>query len=228
MASSRFGTSRHTSGVVLALVVLLVALGVGLLLGGRVGRLAGLPLSWTWLVPVALVVQVGGALLGLRLSLVPAFVLVGAFLLINRAVPGLPLVGVGLLVNSLVIVLNAAMPVSLAATAAAGVSTEDILTGADSRHVAADGTTHLRWLGDVVPVPLPVHPEVVSPGDILVAAGLAQLVVVGMLPVGSTAPAGGVRTLGAVVPRRNPMAKRGRKRRARKKSGANHGKRPNA
>ena len=34
--------------------------------------------------------------------------------------------------------------------------------------------------------------------------------------------------LGAVVRRRNPMAKRGRKRRARKKSAANHGKRPNA
>lgn len=215
--------------MVLALVVLLVALGLGLLLGGRVTRLAGLPLRRTWLVPVALVVQAGGALLGLRLSLAPAFALVGVFLIVNRGVRGLPLVGLGLLANSLVIGLNAAMPVSLSATAVAGISTQDILTGADSRHVVADGTTHLRWLGDVVPVLLPVHPEVVSPGDVLVAAGLAELVVVGMLPAPVPAPpVRSVRTLEAVVPRRNPMAKKGRKRRARKKSGANHGKRPNA
>jgi hypothetical protein len=35
-------------------------------------------------------------------------------------------------------------------------------------------------------------------------------------------------TLGVVVKRRSTMAKRGRKRRARKKNAANHGKRPNA
>ena len=210
--------------MVLALVVLLAALGIGLLLGGRVGWLGALPLRRTWLVPVALVVQAGGALQGLRFALVPAFALVGVFLVLNRGVRGLPLVGLGLLANTLAIGLNAAMPVSLAATAVAGISTQDILTGADSRHVVADEQTRLPWLGDVVPVLLPFRPEVVSPGDVLVAAGLAELVVIGMLPM----PVGAVRTLEAVVPRRNPMAKKGRKRRARKKSGANHGKRPNA
>ena len=38
------------------------------------------------------------------------------------------------------------------------------------------------WLGDVIPVPAPWRPEVVSPGDVAVAAGLAQLVLLGMRP----------------------------------------------
>ena len=82
----------------------------------------------------------------------------------------------------------------------------------------------------MIPVPLPLRPEVVSAGDVLVAAGLGQLVLLGM-GAGRrtrTGPAGGCATLVAVVPRRSIMAKRGRKRRARKKSAANHGKRPNA
>jgi hypothetical protein len=72
------------------------------------------------------------------------------------------------------------MPVSADASGKAGVTTQDLLAGTDPRHELADDGTRLRALGDVVPVLLPVHPEVVSPGDVLVAAGLAQLVVLGM------------------------------------------------
>ena len=56
-----------------------------------------------------------------------------------------------------------------------------IASGDDDRHQIADSGTTLRLLGDVVPVPLPVRSEIVSPGDVLVAAGLAELVVMGML-----------------------------------------------
>ena len=58
---------------------------------------------------------------------------------------------------------------------------DDVAAGFDSRHVVTDGSTRLPLLGDVVPVLLPLRPEVVSPGDVLVASGLAQLVVVGMV-----------------------------------------------
>jgi hypothetical protein len=47
--------------------------------------------------------------------------------------------------------------------------------------VPAGPATRLPWLGYFVPVPLPLLPQVVSPGDVLVAAGAAQLVVTGML-----------------------------------------------
>jgi hypothetical protein len=34
-----------------------------------------------------------------------------------------------------------------------------------------------RSIGDIIPVPLPLLPQVVSPGDMLVAAGLGEFVV---------------------------------------------------
>jgi len=100
----------------------------------------------------------------------------------NRYVPGVSLVTLGLAVNALVVILNGAMPVSIvAALRAAGVPITDIAAGYDARHtIAGEGTT-LRPLGDVVPLPLPIRPEVVSAGDVLVAAGLGELVVMGML-----------------------------------------------
>ena len=58
---------------------------------------------------------------------------------------------------------------------------DDVAGGLDSRHAVSDDGTRLPLLGDVVPVLLPLRPEVVSPGDVLIASGLAQLVVVGMV-----------------------------------------------
>ena len=118
-----------------------------------------------------------GYVLGLALSAVCA----AAFCLGNLRVPGVPLVTLGLVSNALVVVLNGAMPVSIVAEFRAGVPITDIAAGVDARHaIAGEGTT-LRWLGDVVPLQLPARPEVVSPGDVLVAAGLGELVVMGML-----------------------------------------------
>jgi len=70
--------------------------------------------------------------------------------------------------------------VSERAAGRAGVSTAAVVGGLDPRHERETPATRLRLLGDVVPVPLPLRPEVVSPGDVLVAAGLGQLVLLGM------------------------------------------------
>jgi hypothetical protein len=216
--------------VLFALVVVVGALLVGGVLGGHLGRLGELGLRHQSVVVVALLVQLAGGVLGgpaYGLGLVLSVLLVAVFLAWNRGVRGTGLVTLGLLSNALVVSLNGAMPVSADASGRAGITIQDILSGADARHELAGATTHLRWLGDVVPVLLPVYPEVVSVGDVLVAAGLAQLVVVGMTrgrPAGQTSAA----TLAANRQEETVMAKRGRKRRARKKSNANHGKRPNA
>jgi hypothetical protein len=52
----------------------------------------------------------------------------------------------------------------------------------------ADESTRLPLLGDVVPVLLPLRPEVVSPGDVLVASGLASSSSSGMLGGGRASP----------------------------------------
>lgn len=165
--------------MLLAVVVLLVSLGLGLALGGSVARLADLRLHRPRLVVAAVLVQLAGAVTGgpaYPLGLVVSAGLVALFLARNRGVRGTGLLALGLLSNALVVALNGAMPVSSDAVGRAGISTQDILSGADPRHELAGPGTRLRPLGDVIPVLLPVRPEVVSIGDVLVAAGLGQLV----------------------------------------------------
>ena len=174
----------------LALVILVGAACVGLAQGGTFAALADLPLRGSRLVLFAVAGQVFGAGMawatnerswypvGLVIAALAGF----AFCARNIRLAGVPLITLGLLANALVVALNGAMPVSTAAAARAGVPTTEIAAGADTRHAIAGRGTTLRALGDVVPVPLPWRPEVASPGDILVTAGLGQLVLVGMRP----------------------------------------------
>lgn len=169
--------------MLLAVVVLLAALVVGWVRGGSLERLGQLPLRRRSLVVAAVMAQVLGAIVGgpaYPVGLAVSAVFVTGFLALNHGVRGTGLVAAGLLGNALVVGLNGAMPVSVAASDRARLSTQAILAGEDMRHELADRRTRLRPLGDVVPVLLPVRPEVVSPGDVLVVAGLAELLVVGM------------------------------------------------
>src|SRR4051812_5876151 len=143
------------------------------------------------MVVAAVVAQTGGAALGILgvtdarrgyvVGLALSAMCAAAFCVGNRAVPGVPLVTLGLAANALVVTLNGAMPVSIVAALRAGVPITDIAAGYDARHDIAGEGTVWRSLGDVVPLPLPLRPEVVSPGDVLVASGLGELLVMGML-----------------------------------------------
>jgi hypothetical protein len=174
----------------LVVVVLVGALAVGRLAGGSVRRLSWLRLDGGWLVAAAFAAQLGGAAVGVLAAgaAEPAYAIglaVSAGLALwfcarNLSVAGVPLVTLGLVLNTAVVLANGAMPVSLYAAARAGVPTGPIAAGADRRHELADPLTRFGVLGDRVPVPLPLWPEVASVGDVLVAAGLGQLVVAGM------------------------------------------------
>jgi hypothetical protein len=181
----------QTTCVGLALVVLVGAVAVGFALGGDWARLTSLHLRWRRLVVGAALAQAGGALVGVLGAADPrrAYVIglavsaacAAVFCARNLRVAGVPLITLGLIANATVVAANGAMPVSIVAAFHAGVPIADIASGQDSRHEIAGYDTVWRSLGDVIPVPLPVRPEVVSVGDVLVAAGLAELVVVGML-----------------------------------------------
>lgn len=167
----------------LVLLVLAVSVMLGWLAGGSIGRLGRLPLRSGWLVLVAVGVQLAGALIGgyaFAVGLLLSAAVVGLFLGRNRGVRGTGLVALGLLANGLVVLLNGAMPVSVRAAERAGADLAVIARGDDARHELADSGTRLGWLGDVFPLRLPSRPEVVSTGDVLVAAGIGQLVVLGM------------------------------------------------
>lgn len=167
----------------LLLTVLICALALGWLVGGGLDRLGDVPLVDRRLVVAALLAQLVGALVGgpaYALGLAASALLALAFLQRNRGVRGTGLIALGLLSNAVVVAANGAMPVSLHAALRADADITDVVSGADPRHEVAHGGTRLPWLGDVVPVRLPVRPEVVSPGDVLLVSGIAQLVVVGM------------------------------------------------
>jgi Family of unknown function (DUF5317) len=177
-----------TIGVGLVLVTLVLAVLLGWALGGRLSYLERLPYRSLPLLGGALAALLGGSMLALAglparptqgAGLAIAAGLTLAFCLRSRAVAGLGLVSLGLLLNALAILANGGMPVSADAARRAGVDPQAAVDGA--RHLAAGPGTALRPLGDVIPVPLPLRPEVVSIGDLLGAAGMAQLVATAML-----------------------------------------------
>jgi uncharacterized protein DUF5317 len=181
---------RQTEDVGLTVLVLLVAAGVGRLFGGGWDGLSRVPLRSPGLLVAAFAGQLLGSTLGrvvemaYPVTLVLSAVLAAVFLGLNLRLPGMPLVGLGLACNALVVALNGAMPVSTSAAARAGVELSPTAAAStlanDLRHEPRDAATRVAWLGDVVPVALPGRPEVDSPGDLLAAAGLALLVLSGL------------------------------------------------
>jgi hypothetical protein len=174
--------------VALALILLVGAAALALATGGSWSAFAGLPIRGARPVLIAVLAQLLGSGLA-RLTDLHGFYPVGlaisalaalAFCLRNIRLAGVPLITVGLAVNALVVVVNGAMPVSTDAAARARVSVAPIASGDDIRHSIAGAGTTLRPFGDVIPLPLPWRPEVVSPGDALIAAGLGELVLLGM------------------------------------------------
>ena len=173
------------------LVVIVVSCAIGLVRGGSMQNLAELHLAAWPLVFVALAVQAFGAFAGnptlYVAGMVTSAVLITVFVARNRALPGMPLIALGFLLNALVVTANGAMPVEQAAADRAGISTVGLYRNVDAKHELADEHTVLRPLSDVIAVPLPGPlrrgSNVVSVGDIVLAAGIGVLVVNAMLRV---------------------------------------------
>ncbi len=167
--------------MVLVLLVAAAALAVTVVTGP--GRLAHIRLRAVRLLVLAAAVQLATSALAPGsgaariVALVATTVLVGLFLAGNARLPGVPLIALGLLLNVAVVTANAAMPVSVDAAARAGLSRAELRLPADALREPMRAGTRLPRLGDVIPVALPLRPQVVSPGDVLVAAGVGLLLV---------------------------------------------------
>jgi hypothetical protein len=168
---------------------ILVAVVIGLARGGSLQRLASVPFRWGWLALVAFGLQIyliyfpdqsGAEFVSLRLSLlVLSYALLVAVIWQNHTLPGLWLLGVGLVANLAVMLLNGGyMPITSEALSQAGF-VHSAQTTADGMHVLfskdivlARDATRAWWLSDifVLPPPFPI-PSVSSIGDLLVALG---------------------------------------------------------
>ncbi|MEJ7726275.1 MAG: DUF5317 domain-containing protein [Actinomycetes bacterium] len=120
--------------------------------------------------------------------LIVAAIAVGWFMALNRGRPGLGLAIGGLALNAVVILLNSGMPVSLAAVERAGVPLSRVPLDTDPLREELTTETTLSWLGEAVPLALPIRPAVVSPGDVLVAAGGALFLFTGLTGFGRAVP----------------------------------------
>ncbi len=163
----------------LTAVALLVGGLLGLAAGGRAAALGEVRLRWWGALAagVALQLAAGPLHLGGRpgtLAVAASYLCLLAFALANWSLAGMPVVVVGLALNAAVVVVNGGMPVRPEAVAAVGLD-PDRLEAADlgaKRHLEGPDD-RLTFLGDVVPLrPLG---EVVSVGDVVLAAGVAAV-----------------------------------------------------
>jgi hypothetical protein len=151
--------------------VLLISIVVGAARGGRLHNLLDVEARAWWLLIVGLGMQAIAVLLPASSSSIAVPLLLASYLpilmmvAINRNAPGMWIAGIGILMNSIVIALNAGMPVLPASVEIAGGDPTAALGG---RHVLLDQATRLPFLGDIIPLP----GTVISMGDVFLAIGL--------------------------------------------------------
>lgn len=162
---------------------IVLGLVIGLLGGGNFSNLGRLQFRWPWLLVGAVLVRevitfsplghVEGAQYAYAASLL---VIVGWTIWHVRRLPGVWLITAGAALNLIVVLANSGrMPVVLeiAQQQDRGILAKE---GTLGQYTVMGANTHLNWLADWVV--LPPLPQAYSPGDVLVAIGLALIVVV--------------------------------------------------
>jgi hypothetical protein len=171
--------------VMLVLIVIGLAVCVGFAAGGSLRHFERFRLHW-WAVALA-----GLALQGIPLTsgvsrtigtvaLLGSYVLLGSFCWVNRRLPAVWLVMIGLALNLLVIGVNGGMPVSAGALEVSGASAEGLAGEGTLKHHLMGPSDTLTPLADVIGIPPPLG-AVISIGDVVLYAGIAILVVAVML-----------------------------------------------
>ena len=169
-------------------IILAIPLGIaaGLVLGGRLERLAELHFRWTWLAVAGLAVQVIlFSDLGLWIverGLGPLVYLTSTAAVLtavlgNLRLPGMVLVATGALANLAAIVANGGvMPTTRAALESAGLADRP---GFSNSAVLAD--PRLDGLTDIFAIPAGIPlANVFSVGDVLIGIGIALVIALGM------------------------------------------------
>ena len=170
--------------------VIAAALAIAVLIGGDVRRLSQLRIRHIELLLAAFAVKVAVALLGTAHTATAVTVarplnIIGAVLLLavvwfNRHIPGALLFGTGLTLNLIVILaFGGRMPVLLPHDADPNSPVLALLRGGlDPLHVALDHPQGLWFIGDILTIPsIGGHSSLVSIGDLLMAAGVAWLII---------------------------------------------------
>jgi hypothetical protein len=173
----------------LILVVAFAGLVLGLLRGGSLSGLAQLSFRWIPLVIAGLGLQflifplLGGVSIVPALYIPPLYILsmalLGLWVVLNRHIPGIVLMGIGLLMNMAAIVTNGGyMPIDIDAANALGQSRDPATGGTEIRNHsrATRGPVQLWIFTDILLITgIGWFSSVFSIGDVLLALGASRL-----------------------------------------------------
>jgi hypothetical protein len=169
-------------------IALVVGIVLGLVTGGRPRNVMLRPLRGIEALAGAVVLQAVPQLVDVSgttglACVLGSYVLLVAFALANIRLVGMPVILVGLVLNVAVIGSNGGMPVRAEAiyTIDRHAKLDEIDFGA-KRHLE-DGSDRLTFLGDVLPV-APID-QVLSFGDLILSAGVANVVFRLLKPAGA-------------------------------------------
>lgn len=169
---------------------LLIAFIVAFLRRGRLRGWASLDVRGTEWLLFGIVLQYGTVYLALQQ--IDFFITYGPYLFVgsfvptlygawvSRQLPGMHLIGIGIILNLIVIAANGgSMPVSIPAADAAGLTRAAVHLNNPEyiKHSAMHADTRFKWLADIIPLPRPYpRPGVASIGDVVTAVGIFILV----------------------------------------------------
>lgn len=169
-------------------ISLIVGIILGYLLKGKLSHLMYLNIKGIWLILVGFLLERGLNFL-LKMGVIELgnltylldlvmYILIFIFIGMNIKLKPLWVMGIGFLMNAIVIFANGgAMPVSPKAMAYMGIPTETMLTGL---YTVMNEGTHFKILADILPVYLTKVGFLISMGDIVLCLGMIWLVIKGM------------------------------------------------
>jgi hypothetical protein len=166
----------------LLLAALFIGLALGMATGGRLGNLSHLRFRWPFFVLAVLLIKEVGVITplsrvdGAQIVYAVSLAALIAWTIWNvDLLPGVWLVSIGAAINLVVVIANRGrMPV--APELAARGSHILVDQGIVGQYVLMGPDTHLNWLADWLALPGPLGtwlPEAYSPGDMVVALGIA-------------------------------------------------------
>ena len=164
------------------------AFALALIRKGDLRRLATVRFRLWWLIVAAFVlklaiVRLSSAGVEWMITYGPAlhiatYLALSVGLVLNRDLPWMKLALLGTLLNFAVVAANGGkMPVWSFTLALMGNdrSLANLLVTTDATHTVATDSTVLPWLGDWIPIPMPIS-SAASPGDVFLALGVILLV----------------------------------------------------
>lgn len=164
-------------------IAVILGFAIGFVTGGKLSSFKNFSLNFWWLLPLYLLIDTFfNSPLSLKLNTIPRvysiallalqYISILLLVAINHRYKGLIVLGIGEFLNVLVIFSNGGrMPIAPVALNSSSPMVQYLSAGLVPHYVIQSDTSHLTFLGDILPIAFPVN-ALYSIGDIVIAVGL--------------------------------------------------------